>query len=101
MYWSIDEFYDADPRLRHSDEADCGSNWRLYPSHELWRISYVRDTGEVHAVRQSGRAAGPVLMLGTVLADEVTSERQGLYYRTLDCILEGWSERCTGRDGLW
>ena len=89
MYRSIEEFHDADPRRRHSDEADYGSHWRLYPFHGLWRVSYVRDTGEVYAVRQSGRPAGPVLILGTVPADEVADERRGLYYRTLDRILEG------------
>ena len=89
MCRSIDQFYDADPRRRHSDEVNYGSHWHLYPSHELWHVSYVRDTVKVYAVRQSGRAASPVLILGTVTANEFTDECQGVYYRTLDYILEG------------
>ena len=97
MYRSIEEFYDTDPSRRHSNEADYGAHWRVHP----WRVSYVRDTGEVYAVRQNGRPQGRVLVLGVVPADEVTDERRDLYYRTQEGVLEGWPEPCTRTEGLW
>ena len=42
--------------------------------------------------------SGPeaIIVHGAVPADE----RRGLYSRTLDNILEGWTERCTQQYGL-
>ena len=98
MYLSRKDFYDTGPRRRRSNEADYGAHWRLHP--RRGRVSYVRDTGEVYAVRQNGRPQGPVFVLGVVSADEVTDELRDLYYRTLEGILEGWPESCTQTDGL-
>ena len=88
---NIEAFYDADPRRRHSGEADFGIWWTNGPRWPNWRVSYIQATGEVYAVS----AQGPVEVLGTVPPDEGPS-----YYRTLDNLLDGWSDEF-GRPLSW
>lgn len=88
---SIEAFYAADDRRRLSGEADYGVHWRQDPRQPwpTWRVSYIRDTGEVYAAAPGG----PVELLGTVPPDD-----QPHYYATLDAILEGWPD--AHRQGL-
>ncbi len=103
IYRSVEAFYNVDPRRRHSGEAGYGVQWQLAPWRERWGVSYVRETGEIYAAcsaRTPDRSNGPVLILGVVPPDAVNDESREVYYRTLDGILEGWPEACTGGEGL-
>ena len=73
-------------------EADYGVHWRQHPWPGAWRVSYVRDTGEVYALHQD---QGPLLVLGWVAPDP-----QEIYYATLELILDGWPAVCGQRNGL-
>jgi hypothetical protein len=88
---NIEVFYDDDPRRRRSGESDYGVWWtdgaRRWPN---WRVSYIQATGEVYAKSVNG----PVEILGVVPPDPGQH-----YYRTLDKLLEGWSEG--GLDLSW
>ena len=83
---SIPAFYAADRRRERSPEVDFGIQWRVHgQGWPLWRVSFIKDTGEVYAV-----ALGPVntvLLLGTF---PVTGFDADVYYRDLDEHLAGW-----------
>jgi hypothetical protein len=104
-YATLDGFYLADARRPFSGEADFGVHWhdggRDWPR---WRVSYIQATGEVYAVRQYGSPLGPVRVLGVIRPDPVLPGpgRNGLYYRTLDAILDGWADpEVSGFDLAW
>ena len=94
VFADVEAFYAADERRRYSGEAAYGAHWRATGSREQWRVSYVQATGEIYAVRHATRI---VLVLGTLPADD---EAGGLYYRTLEDILDGWPARCGAPGGL-
>ncbi len=112
---SLESFYSDNPARRRSPEAGYGVHWRLDGWRGTWRVSYVRDTGEVYAVFQgptrpgrlptgevavsSGTEEGPVLALGTFPIDENAGPRD-IYYRGLEQFLSGWAERCSEPNGL-
>ena len=112
---SIESFYSDNPARRPSPEAGYGVHWQLDGWPGTWRVSYVRDTGEVYAVFQgptragllptgemaviSGTEEGLVLALGTFPVDENAGPRD-IYYRGLEAILEGWPEHCPQPNGL-
>jgi hypothetical protein len=87
---TLEEFYRSNAR-RLSDEADYGVHWRdgaiYWPT---WRVSYVRDTGEIYATKQGGSETSVVRVLGVVPADE-TADGGGCWYQTLERLLEGWA----------
>jgi len=45
----IDQFYDEDPRRRHSEEVVFGDQW-IDDDGDRWRIGWIRDTGELWAM---------------------------------------------------
>ena len=92
-YSSLAEFYNEDPQRQHSGEADYGVWWQDTRPYPRWRVSYIKDTGEVYAVELS--LGGRVMVLGHAEPDS-----EGLYYRTLDGILDGWAEVCGQPAGL-
>ncbi|MBS1838729.1 MAG: hypothetical protein JST64_13635, partial [Actinobacteria bacterium] len=47
----IEQFYDADPRRRASDEQQFGREWSAEDG-VRWEIYWVADTGEVYAMRE-------------------------------------------------
>lgn len=107
---SLDAFYDdrPAPERRYSPEADFGVHWRTdgrtWPQ---WRVSYVKATGEVYAVEQTG--ACRVRVLAVVPPDDPADDpdpyhgvTRGRYYFTLDAILDGWADPDTsGHDLAW
>ena len=114
-----EEFYSDNPARRRSPETDYGVHWRLDGWAGTWRVSYVRDTGEVYAVlqgpTQSGRLPtgeiiiatgpeeGPVLLLGHFPWQPSNLENAGphdVYYQGLEHLLSGWGERCGRPNGL-
>lgn len=87
-YLRLDDFYHDDPRRCSSPEADYGVWWTEAPTAwPRWRVSYVKQTGEVYAVQME--EGGRVEVLAVVPPDP-----DKIYYRTLDHILEGWAEHC-------
>lgn len=84
-YPNIEAFYAENDARRRSGEADYGVYWtepgQNWPR---WRVSYIQKTGEIYAVQLTG---GQVKLLGVVPPDD-----DGIYYQTLDRILEGWTD---------
>ena len=64
----LEHFYSANPARRFSPEAGYGVHWRRTGWTGNWRVSYVRDTGEVYAL-PGGPGDGPLLLLGTFPPD--------------------------------
>lgn len=94
-YQSLSEFYAADPRRASSGEADYGCWWMADSPWPKFRVSYVRATGEVYALKLGDRPLGDrpgegrVEVLGVVPPDKGEH-----YYATLDRILDTWAEHC-------
>ena len=112
---NVEEFYSDNSARRRSPEADYGVHWKLEGWPNSWRVSYVRDTGEIYAVQQgpirtgilptgeiiiaNGLEEGPVLLLGQFPIDEEAGSRD-VYYHSLERHLEGWPEKCVQPNGL-
>ena len=80
-----------DPRRGRSDSLDLGATWREQGSNDAWRLTWLRDTGELYVCRADGHdgSCSDVRLL-TVLPGEAE----------VDALLDGWSERRTDPDGL-
>jgi hypothetical protein len=89
----VDEyaFHAAEPRRRLSAEVDLGAMWRADGCNDAWRLSWIRDTGELYVCRADGHDGSCTDV--SVLA-VITSERE------LDAMLDGWQEQRTSPDGL-
>ena len=100
MYPTLDAYYAADERRLRSEECDYGVHWRLDGWEYRWRVSYVRNTGEVYAVNL-GSTIGPVFVMAIIPPDPVADgDRRSLFYATLEMILEGWPDQCGRPDSL-
>ena len=102
-YPNIEAFYSENEARRRSPESDYGCWWVNDRGTGHCRVSYVQATGEVYAVQHVYDKA--VEVLGIVPPDPDERRSNGLplgrtYYRTLDRILEGWTEHCGRPDGL-
>ncbi len=53
MYPTLRAFYEDNEQRLRSPEADYGVQWRLDGYDQQWRVSYVKNTGEIYAVHQS------------------------------------------------
>lgn len=93
----IEQFYDADPRRRSSDEEQFGRDWTAEDG-VRWELNWVVDTGEVYAMREvvEPGAMDPVgdtwvqelpTELVTVEVLGVVSDRSALLG-----ALEGWQD---------
>ena len=84
-------FHAADARRRVSAEVDLGATWRTEGSNDAWRLSWIRDTGELYVCRADGHdgSCTDVSVLAVV-------DRE----RDLDAMLDGWQEQRTSPDGL-
>jgi len=99
-YPSIDVFYDERPERRTSGEVGYGVHWHAVGPWPLWRVSYIRATGEVYAVEQHAKCR--VQVLGIVAPDPVEDRHTDSYYATLDQIFTGWAEPdISGHDLAW
>ena len=95
-FGNSEEYYGENAERRYSVEADYGFHWRLDGEPERWRVSYVRNTGEVYAVRLAGTGSGRdvVEVLGAFPIDPEAGLHD-IYYRGLvDAHLDGWGVRC-------
>lgn len=88
---SREAFYADRPERERSLESDYGVHWsngRI--SWPYWRVSYAQVTGEIYAEEQ--KQGGAVKLLGVFPPDQ-----EGLWYASLDRLLEGWAERNVSR----
>ena len=117
---NVEEFYSENSARRRSSEADYGVHWKLEGWPNSFRVSYIRDTGEIYAVQQgpirsgtlptgeiiiaTGPEEGPVLLLGHFPwqpnGDLEKAGPRNVYYRGLEKLLEGWPERSIQPNGL-
>lgn len=84
-------FHAANPRRRTSAEVDLGATWRWAGSNDAWRLSWLRDTGELVLCRADGYD-------GTCTDVSVLARLHR--EPEVDQLLEGWRERRTDPDGL-
>ncbi|MGB8651671.1 MAG: hypothetical protein WCD35_13540 [Mycobacteriales bacterium] len=84
-------FHTADPRRRTSDEVDLGATWRAAGSEDVWRLAWLRETGELYLCQAAGYPGpGQHVRVLAVVEDE----------HSLDALLDGWREHRTDEDGL-
>lgn len=101
----IEQFYDADPRRRASDEEQFGRDWTA-PDGIRWEINWVLDTGEVYAMREVVEPGGmdPVgdTWVQELPTELVTVEILGVIpdRTVLEEALEGWSDAMGRPDSL-
>jgi len=93
----IEEFYDADPRRRESDEVEFGQDWSDADGVRC-EISWVADTGELYAMREPD---APIDMdpVGDEFVEKlptelVTVEVLGVVpgRDAVDALLAGWQD---------
>lgn len=84
-------FSAADARRRLSAEVDFGATWRAEGSNDAWRLTWIRDTGELYVCRADGHdgSCTDVIVLA-VIAREAD----------VDVMLDGWQDHRTSPDGL-
>lgn len=97
---TLAEFYRSDAR-RLSPEADYGVHWRDGAAYwPTWRVSYIRATGEIYAVKQGGSDTSVVRVLGVVPVDK-TAGVGDCWYQTLERLLDGWATLDHGWQLSW
>ena len=102
---NIEEFYDADPRRRSSDEENLGREW-LDDAGRRYELNWVVDTGELYLLAEPSEPAEmaplgdsfvpdmPVELI-TVEVLATIAERADL-----DATLAGWSDAMEATDGV-
>jgi hypothetical protein len=100
----IEEFYDADPRRRESEETEFGREWSN--NGVRTELSWVADTGELYAMAEP---AGSVEMdpFGDTRVDDLPTELVTVEVLAtitdraeLDRILNGWEGAMSGDNSL-
>lgn len=101
----IEQFYDADPKRRHSEEEQFGRDW-LADDGIRWELNWVVDTGEVYVMREPMEpgAVDPVgdTWVADLPVDLVTVEILGVV-RDRDALhgaLAGWEDASGAEGGL-
>lgn len=90
--WSDEfAFVAEDGRRGTSDQVDLGATWRVSGSNDAWRLSWLRDTGELYVCRADGYD-------GT--CSDVRVVAQVSREADLDAMIAGWRELRTDPDGL-
>jgi hypothetical protein len=93
----IEEFYDADPRRRVSDEVEFGQDWTDADAVRC-EVSWVADTGELYVMREPN---APINMdpvgdefIEQLPTESVTVEVLGVVATrdAVDALLDGWQQ---------
>lgn len=96
VFPSTEAFFAADERRRRSGEMDFGVWWRDGTFNVTYRVSAVRDTGEIYAIAMR---SGPGVHEGDIelLAQGLPVDDD---YAEAERILDGWVEICGQADSL-
>ena len=92
----IEQFYDADPRRRRSEEEQFGRDW-FDGDGVRWELNWVADTGEVYIMREPVEPGAMDAVGDTWVADLpvdlVTVEILGVVTdgAALGAALDGWT----------
>jgi hypothetical protein len=101
----IEEFYDADPRRRSSEELEFGREWSDAAGGRT-ELSWVADTGELYAMAEPSE---PVYMdpVGDTVVPQldtkfITVEVLGIVNdrERLDQLLSGWEDAMSGENSI-
>jgi hypothetical protein len=101
----IEEFYDADPRRRSSEEIEFGREWSD-ASGGRTELSWVADTGELYAMAEPSEPVYMDPVGDTVVPDLdtkfVTVDVLGVVddREKLDQLLAGWEDAMSGKNSL-
>ena len=84
-------FVADDARRGTSDQVDLGATWRAAGSNDAWRLSWLRDTGELYLCRADGYdgSCTDVHLIAVVRREA-----------DLDAMIDGWRELRFDPDGL-
>jgi hypothetical protein len=94
---NIEEFYDADPRRRESEEIEYGRDWSDASGMRI-ELSYVVDTGELYLMQEPN---APIYMdpVGDQVEQDLPMEVLGVEILTVlatraeaDALLAGWEQ---------
>jgi hypothetical protein len=85
------EFCDADARRRTSAEVDFGATWRAAGSNDAWKVSWIRDTGELYLCRADGYDGSCTDVSVLAVLDRELD---------VDAVLDGWRDARFDPDGL-
>lgn len=96
-FQSTEVFYASEERRRYSGESDFGCWWRAGNlGRTTYRVSAVKDTGEIYAVRLvqglHDEPAGEIELLASGLTPGS--------YVDAETLLQGWAEVCGSEDSL-
>ena len=101
----IEQFYDADPRRRSSEEIEFGRDWSD-GSGVRSELSWVADTGELYAMKEPD---APINMdpvgdefVESLSTESVTVEVLGVVdgREAVDQLLAGWEDAMVKPDSL-
>jgi hypothetical protein len=103
---NIEEFYDADPRRRSSDEVEFGSEWRD-ADQIRFGVSWVADTGEVYAMREPMEPIDVIPGFGTEIVEPMDVETVTVEVLAtiaerdeVERRLEGWEDRMADENSM-
>jgi hypothetical protein len=105
MVMDIEQFYDADPRRRESEEIEFGRDWSD-GSGVRSEVSWVADTGELYVMREPPAAIDTDPVGDTFEEDlpteALTVEVLGVVNgrEAVDQLLEGWEDAMLQPDSL-
>jgi hypothetical protein len=100
----LEQFYDDDPRRRHSEELEFGRDWR--DGDTRCEISWVEATGEVYAMLEPevGYSADGIggMHSGRPSAEQLRVEVLGIVpgRAAIAAAMSGWEEAMAGAGGL-
>jgi hypothetical protein len=101
----IEQFYDADPRRRESEEIEFGREWTDEKGGRN-ELSWVADTGELYAMAEPVEQVymDPVgdTRVGELPTELVTVDILGVFpdRAQVDELLDGWERAMTGPNSL-
>jgi hypothetical protein len=102
---NIEEFYDADPRRRESEEIEYGRDWTDASGTRV-EVSYVIDTGELYSMQEPN---APIYMdpVGDTIEQDLPVEVLGVVVLAVvptkdevDTLLDGWQAAMGGANSI-
>jgi hypothetical protein len=98
----LEQFYDADPRRRTSEELEFGNDWR--DNGARTQVSWVETTGEIYAMRDPlGALVADVIgdtRASPVTDEDLTVEVLGVVEGRdkVAAVMSGWDQAMTSGD---